>query len=165
MHSNNIFFHVGIPTRCPGPPHYRGFTITLRHATFDRTPLDEWSVRRRGLCLTTHDAHKRQTSMPLAIFEATIPASERTPPTHNLDRAVFGTLRLLGNLKSFPDPSLHVVFSTTHNFLFGAVHPIKTRTKKSLTTFDIIRAYTTLTHSTSCNYLLVPIPVPASVRK
>ena len=27
----------------PGPPRYQGFTITLR-----RTPLDEWSARRRG---------------------------------------------------------------------------------------------------------------------
>jgi hypothetical protein len=25
----------------PGPPHYRGFTITLRHTTVGRTPLDE----------------------------------------------------------------------------------------------------------------------------
>jgi len=24
----------------PGPPHSRGFTITLRHTTVDRTPLD-----------------------------------------------------------------------------------------------------------------------------
>jgi hypothetical protein len=38
-----------------GPPHYRGFTITLRHTTFGRTPLDEGSARRRELCLTTHN--------------------------------------------------------------------------------------------------------------
>jgi hypothetical protein len=25
----------------PGLPHYRGFTITLRHTTLGRTPLDE----------------------------------------------------------------------------------------------------------------------------
>jgi hypothetical protein len=25
----------------PGPPHYRGFTITLKHTPFDSTPLDE----------------------------------------------------------------------------------------------------------------------------
>jgi hypothetical protein len=25
----------------PGPPHYRGFTITLRHTIFSRNPLDE----------------------------------------------------------------------------------------------------------------------------
>ena len=27
--------------RGPRPPHYRGFTITLRHTTLGRTPLDE----------------------------------------------------------------------------------------------------------------------------
>jgi hypothetical protein len=30
----------------PGPPHYRDFTIKLRHTTVGRTPLDEWSARR-----------------------------------------------------------------------------------------------------------------------
>jgi len=25
----------------PGPPHCRGFTITLRHTTLGRTPLDK----------------------------------------------------------------------------------------------------------------------------
>jgi hypothetical protein len=30
----------------PGSPHCRGFTITLRHITLGRTPLDEWSARR-----------------------------------------------------------------------------------------------------------------------
>jgi len=29
--------------------HYRGFTITLRHTTLGRTPLDEWSALRRDL--------------------------------------------------------------------------------------------------------------------
>jgi len=43
----------------PGPPHYRVFTITLRHTTIGRTPLGEWSSRHRDLCLTTHNTHKR----------------------------------------------------------------------------------------------------------
>jgi hypothetical protein len=43
----------------PGSQHYRGFPITL-----GRAPLDEWSARRRDLYLTTHNTHKRQTSMP-----------------------------------------------------------------------------------------------------
>jgi len=38
-------------------PHYRGFTITLRHATVGRTPLDVWSARSRDLYLTTHNTH------------------------------------------------------------------------------------------------------------
>jgi hypothetical protein len=37
---------------------------TQRRTTVGRTPLDEWSVRRRDLYLTTHNNHNRQTSMP-----------------------------------------------------------------------------------------------------
>ena len=33
--------HVATAPSGPGPPHSRGFTITLRHITFGRTPLDE----------------------------------------------------------------------------------------------------------------------------
>jgi hypothetical protein len=73
----------------PGPPHYRGFTITLRHTSVGRTPLDEWSARHRDLYLTTHNTHNRQTSMPTAVFEPTIPVSER-PKTHALDRTATG---------------------------------------------------------------------------
>jgi len=43
----------------PVPPHYRGFTITLRHTTLGRTPLEEWSARRRDLYLTAHNNHNR----------------------------------------------------------------------------------------------------------
>jgi hypothetical protein len=34
------------------------------HTAVGRTPLDEWSARRRDLYLTRHNTHKRQTSMP-----------------------------------------------------------------------------------------------------
>jgi hypothetical protein len=73
----------------PGPSHYRGFTITLRHITLGRTPLDKWSARRRDLYLAAHNTQKRQTSLPPAGFEPAIPASE-WPHTHALDRAVTG---------------------------------------------------------------------------
>ena len=63
---------------------------TQRHTTVGRTPLDEWSARRRDLYLTTHNTHSRQTSMPPAGFEPTISAGER-PQTHVLDRAATGT--------------------------------------------------------------------------
>ena len=59
---------------------------TQRRTTVSRTPLDEWSVRRRGLYLTTHDTHNRQTSMLPVGFEPTISAGER-PQTYALDRA------------------------------------------------------------------------------
>jgi len=60
--------------------------ITLRHTTLGRTPLDEWSARRRDLYLTAHNFHKRQTSMPPAKFEPRIPGSEWLQ-THALYRA------------------------------------------------------------------------------
>ena len=37
---------------------------TQRRTTVGRTSLDEWSAHRRDLCLTTHNTHNRQTSMP-----------------------------------------------------------------------------------------------------
>jgi hypothetical protein len=68
----------------------RGFAIThFRHTTLGGTPLDEGPARRRDLHLTTHNTHKRQTSMPSAGFKPTILTSER-PQTHALDRAATG---------------------------------------------------------------------------
>jgi hypothetical protein len=54
----NILYDTINPPNGPGPPHYRGFTITLRHTTLCRNPLDEWSDRRRDLCRVTHNSHK-----------------------------------------------------------------------------------------------------------
>jgi hypothetical protein len=50
---------------------------TQRRSTVGRTPLDEWSARRRDLYLTTHDTHNRQISMPPVGFEAKISVGER----------------------------------------------------------------------------------------
>ena len=44
---------------------------TQRRTTVGRTPLNEWSVRRRDLYLTTHNNHNRQTSMPPGRWPAT----------------------------------------------------------------------------------------------
>jgi len=68
----------------PGPTYFRGFTITLRHTTVGRT------ARCRDLCLTTHNNHKKETSMSLVGFEPSVPAGER-PRTHALDRAATRT--------------------------------------------------------------------------
>jgi hypothetical protein len=45
----------------------------LRHTTVGRIPLDEGPARRRDLYLTTHNTHKRQTSMPPVGFFLLIP--------------------------------------------------------------------------------------------
>ena len=80
--SYSYFF---LPTHC----RCSWLWLHLNTHTLGRTPLDEWSARRRDLYLTTHSTHKRQPSMPLEGFEPAIPASER-PQTHALDRAVTG---------------------------------------------------------------------------
>jgi len=64
-------------------------TITLRHTTVSKNPLDQRSDRRRDLYLTTNNTHKGQTSMSPAGFETAIPESE-WPQTHALDRATTG---------------------------------------------------------------------------
>jgi hypothetical protein len=67
--------------RGPGLPHYGGFKMTFRHTTLGRTPLGEWSARRRDFYLATHNTHKTQTSTttppPPAGFKPTISARER----------------------------------------------------------------------------------------
>ena len=73
----------------PGPPHYRGFTMILRHTTVGRTPLDEWLAGLRDLYLKTHNTHKTYASMPPARFEPAILAS-KGPQTHTLDRTASG---------------------------------------------------------------------------
>jgi len=50
---------------------------TQRRSTVGRTPLDEWSARRRDLYLATHDTHNRQMSMPPVGFEPKISSGER----------------------------------------------------------------------------------------
>jgi hypothetical protein len=83
------FYHGPTAPSGPGPPHYRGFTMTLSYTTVGRTPLDEGSSRRRDLYLTKHNSHKGQTSMSTAGFEPAISVSERSQ-THILDRAATG---------------------------------------------------------------------------
>ena len=63
---------------------------TQRRSTVGRTPVDEWSARRRDLYLTTHNTHNRQTTMPAVGFEPTISAGERSQ-TYASDRTATGT--------------------------------------------------------------------------
>ena len=78
------------PTRAMASSFLRFLHHTQRRTTVGRTPLDEWSARRRDLYLTTHNTHNRRTSMPPVGFEPTISASE-WPQTYALDRAATGT--------------------------------------------------------------------------
>jgi len=65
------------PKRAMAYSFLRFLDHTQRRTTVGRTPLDEWSARRRDLYLTTHNTHDRQTSMPPVVFEPTISAGER----------------------------------------------------------------------------------------
>jgi len=78
------------PTRVMASSFLRFPDHTQRRTTVSRTPLDEWSARRRDLYLTTHDIHNRQISMPSVGFEPTNSAGHR-PQTYALDRAATGT--------------------------------------------------------------------------
>ena len=78
------------PTRVMAFSFLRFLYHTQRRSTVGRTPLDEWSARRRHIYLTKHNTHNRQTSMPPVGFEPTISAGER-PQIYALDRAATGT--------------------------------------------------------------------------
>ena len=91
--SFSISVDLFITTHC----RYRGYcctwsqpmTHTHTHTHIDRVPLDEGSAHRRNLYPTTHNNHKKQTSIPPAIFEPATPASKR-PKTHRLDHLATG---------------------------------------------------------------------------
>ena len=63
---------------------------TQRHATVGKTSLDECSIRRRDIYLTTHNTNNRKTSMAPVGFEPKISADERSK-TYALDNAATGT--------------------------------------------------------------------------
>jgi hypothetical protein len=82
--SNSIFFLWRCdPMRIMASSFFMFLDHTQRRTTVGRTPLDEWSARRRDLYLTTHTIHNRQTSLPPVGFEPTISVGER-PQTYSL---------------------------------------------------------------------------------
>jgi hypothetical protein len=85
------FWHNSSPPQWARASSFTRFLDhTQRRTTVGRTPLDEWSTRRRDMYLTTHNTHNIQTSMPPVEFEPTISADKR-PQTYALDRAASGT--------------------------------------------------------------------------
>jgi len=71
----DVFFLFVFGATAPQRARASSFTRFLDHirrTTVGRTPLDEWSARRRDLYLTTHNTHNSQTSMPPVGFEHTI---------------------------------------------------------------------------------------------
>jgi len=82
--------HGAISPSGLGPPQYRGFTIKLRHTTHGKTPLEEWSARRRDLYLTTHKTHKRQHKMPCSDSNPqSQQASDRRPTPYTAYKVIY----------------------------------------------------------------------------
>jgi hypothetical protein len=74
-----IFYGAIVPS-WQAYPHYRSFTITLRHNTLGRT-LDGYLARSTDLYLTTYKTRKRQKSMYSRGCESSVPRSvTRTTP-------------------------------------------------------------------------------------
>jgi hypothetical protein len=84
--------------------------------TLGRTPLNEWSARRRDLYVTTHNTQNRQTSMPLERFEHAIPnkrvgTDPRLRPRDRQDvLKIFVTWWNWGVLCKFDNSRLSVIF-------------------------------------------------------
>ena len=88
------------PTQAMTSSLTRFLDHTQRRTTVGRTPLNEWSARRRDLYLATHNTHNRRTCMSPVGFEPTISAGERLQ-TYDLDRAATGTGRVFLYLTEF----------------------------------------------------------------
>ena len=131
--------------------------------------LDEGSAYRRDLYLATHITRIRQTSMPTAGFEPTIPASERLQ-TQDLDRAFLNTeflgykqlrcIALFLNVVFNPlNPELNPIcyllaLLGAHHFLHVSRIRVKSLTIRRLMSYiygapilDVSRSHTTTQHS------------------
>ena len=113
--SHKKYFNFYIDTEGPsgaGSSQYQDFTITLRHTTLGRTPLDEWSAA-TPRPLIDNTQHSQQTNIHASAgSEPAIPASER-PQTHALDRATTGNGKYFNvaerNFQIFKNPRLQFV--------------------------------------------------------
>jgi hypothetical protein len=95
--NHNIFVCLFVCVWRDSPQWARASSFTRfldhkqRRTTVDRTPLHEWSARRRDLSLPDNTQHSQQTkSMSPVGFEPTTPTGER-PQTYALDRAATET--------------------------------------------------------------------------
>jgi hypothetical protein len=77
----NISYDATAPGE-PGPSHYRGVTISLRHSTVGRTPMDEWSAQRKNRNL------KREVLMLQAGFEPQSLQTRGRRPTPLTERSL-----------------------------------------------------------------------------
>jgi hypothetical protein len=104
------FLWLNIPIRAQAT----SFLRFLNHIQLDtythtrRTPLKEWSVRRKGRYLHNTQQTEGRTSMPSVGFQPAIPAIE-TIQTYALHR----TATRLGSNKQRPEANFSTVFSVS----------------------------------------------------
>ena len=91
--SFSFHFAKQLPQRSMASSLTRFLDHIQRRTIVGRTPLGEWSARRRRIYITTHNIHNRQTSMPPAGFEPAVSAGEG-PQTYVLDRAATETYNI-----------------------------------------------------------------------
>ena len=84
-----LFLWRTSPTRTRAASFLKFLDHTQWLTTVGTTPMDEESALRRGLSVTTHNTHKRQTSMSTVETKPAISASHR-PKTIALDSLVTG---------------------------------------------------------------------------
>jgi hypothetical protein len=75
LSSPSDFQGANVPS-WPGLPQYWGFTITHRNHILGKSPLDEWSARRRNVYLTNTQHSQEKNIIPPEGFEPTVPANE-----------------------------------------------------------------------------------------
>jgi len=129
------------PTRVMASSFFTFLDHTQRRTTVGRTPLDEWSARRRDLYLTTHDTHNRQTSMPPVGFEPTISAGERLQ-AHALEtRDHWDRRNIINAYYNYNLSLIHskIIYILTLRWLMSYIYgaPI----------LDVSRSHTTTQHS------------------
>jgi hypothetical protein len=88
----NFFLFFATAPSGPGPPLFPKFPDhKQRYTTVGRTPLDQWSARRKDLYLKTHNTPNRQTYMLPVGFEPSISAAAvdlRLIPRDHWDRLI-----------------------------------------------------------------------------
>jgi hypothetical protein len=88
--SHSVLVRNLLPTHCRCTGFLLHVILLSDTHILDMGALDNGSARRWDLYLITHNTHNRQTSMPLAGYEPTIPSIE-WPQSHSLYRAASGT--------------------------------------------------------------------------
>ena len=63
-------------------PYLMFLDHTQRRSTVGRTPLDEWSARRKDLYLTTHNTHNIQTAVPPGGIRTQNPSKRAAADPH-----------------------------------------------------------------------------------